>query len=289
MAGEYRIPAPRQRVWEALNDPEILKAAIPGCEQLEKISDEEMTARVKAKVGPVSATFFGKVTLGDLNPPESYTISGEGSGGVAGFAKGGARVNLADDGAGTLLTYNAKADVGGKLAQIGSRLIQGTAKKMADDFFGRFSRLVTERYGAEGGTTAAAVEPSPIPATPGAALGTPPPVVAPPSVDAAIPPALNVEAAAGGVPPVVPPESVGLAASEFPQRDAAVGTPANESAPPQPAFRAGSTAAREASETTRAASTVAQPTAEPGLLKRPLTWVGIAALALALLALIFSG
>ena len=139
MTGEYRIPAPRQRVWEALNDPEILKAAIPGCEELTKVGDNELEARVRAKVGPVSATFTGKVTLSDLNPPESYKISGEGKGGAAGFAKGGAEVKLAEDGADTILRYSAKADVGGKLAQIGSRLIQGTAKKMADDFFGKFS------------------------------------------------------------------------------------------------------------------------------------------------------
>ena len=149
MTGEYRIPAPRQRVWEALNDPEILKAAIPGCEELNKLSDNELEARVKAKVGPVSATFTGKVTLNDLNPPESYRIAGEGKGGAAGFAKGGAEVNLAEDGADTILRYSAKADVGGKLAQIGSRLIQGTAKKMADDFFGKFSAIVGERYAAE--------------------------------------------------------------------------------------------------------------------------------------------
>src|SRR3954468_12020365 len=153
MTGEYRIPAPRQRVWEALNDPEVLRQAIPGCEQLDKVSDTELTARVKAKVGPVSATFNGKVTLGDLNPPESYTISGEGSGGMAGFAKGGANVHLTDEGADTVLRYDAKADVGGKLAQIGSRLIQGTAKKMGDDFFGRFRRIVPQSYA---GSTAAA-------------------------------------------------------------------------------------------------------------------------------------
>ena len=160
MTGEYRIPAPRQRVWEALNDPLVLRQAIPGCEQLDKISDQEMTARVKAKVGPVSATFTGKVTLGDLNPPESYTISGEGSGGVAGFAKGGAKVNLADDGADTVLRYEAKADVGGKLAQIGSRLIQGTAKKMADDFFSRFSRIVGEQHAAAAPPVAGSVAPA---------------------------------------------------------------------------------------------------------------------------------
>src|SRR3954451_25445184 len=135
MTGEYRIPAPRQRVWEALNDPEGLRHAIPGCGELDKGSDTELTARVKAKVGPVSATFNGKVTLGDLNPPESYTISGESSGGMAGFAKGGANVHLTDEGADTVLRYDAKADVGGKLAQIGSRPIPCTAQKDAGNFF----------------------------------------------------------------------------------------------------------------------------------------------------------
>ena len=170
MTGEYRIPAPRQRVWEALNDPEILKAAIPGCEELNKLPDNEMEARVKAKVGPVSATFTGKVTLNDLNPPESYRIAGEGKGGAAGFAKGGAEVNLAEDGADTILRYSAKADVGGKLAQIGSRLIQGTAKKMADDFFGKFSAIVGERFAAEHAVAAPATPPAPVP-TAGVGMG----------------------------------------------------------------------------------------------------------------------
>ena len=166
MTGEYRIPAPRQRVWEALNDPEVLKAAIPGCEELNKLSDNELDARVKAKVGPVSATFTGKVTLNDLNPPVSYRIVGEGKGGAAGFAKGGAEVALAEDGTDTILRYSAKADVGGKLAQIGSRLIQGTAKKMADDFFGRFSSIVAEQHAAE---VAPAPPPAPEPPAPPAA------------------------------------------------------------------------------------------------------------------------
>lgn len=139
MTGEYRIPAPREDVWAALNDPEVLKDCIPGCETLDKVSDTEMTATVTAKVGPVKAKFKGNVVLSDLNPPESYTISGEGSGGVAGFAKGGAEVRLAEEGSETILSYTAKAQVGGKLAQIGSRLIDSTAKKMADDFFGAFS------------------------------------------------------------------------------------------------------------------------------------------------------
>lgn len=143
MTGEYRISAPRQRVWEALNNPDVLKASIPGCESIEKLSDTEMTARVAAKVGPVSAKFSGKVLLSDLDPPNGYRISGEGSGGAAGFAKGGATVALADDGAGgTILSYKVDAQIGGKLAQIGSRLVDGVARKMADDFFSRFSAAV---------------------------------------------------------------------------------------------------------------------------------------------------
>jgi carbon monoxide dehydrogenase subunit G len=194
MTGEYRIPAPRQRVWEALNDPEVLKASIPGCEELHKLSDHELEARVKAKVGPVSATFTGKVTLNDLNPPESYTIAGEGKGGAAGFARGGAEVALTEDGADTLLRYHAKADVGGKLAQIGSRLIQGTAKKMADDFFSRFSRIVGDSYAAEGAAAAPAAAPAAAETSPAAAamsaaaVGTPTPAAA-----AAPPPAAAVE------------------------------------------------------------------------------------------------
>ncbi|MCS6779898.1 MAG: carbon monoxide dehydrogenase subunit G, partial [Geminicoccaceae bacterium] len=129
MTGEYRIPAPRRRVWEMLNDPDVLAKALPGCESLQKISDTELQARIKAKVGPVSATFAGKVGLTDLDPPAGYTITGEGSGGVAGFVKGAAKVHLLEDGPeATVLKYEAKAEVGGKLAQIGSRLIQGTAK-----------------------------------------------------------------------------------------------------------------------------------------------------------------
>ncbi|MGH7102174.1 MAG: SRPBCC family protein, partial [Acetobacteraceae bacterium] len=120
MTGEVRLPAPRETVWRALNDPEILKQSIPGCEEIQKLSDTEMTARVSAKVGPVSARFAGKVTLSDLDPPNGYTISGEGQGGVAGFAKGGAQVSLKDDTDGTMLSYKVNAQVGGKLAQIGS-------------------------------------------------------------------------------------------------------------------------------------------------------------------------
>jgi len=139
MTGEFRIPAPRQRVWEGLNDPKILKECIPGCETIEKSSDTEFTAKVVARVGPVRAAFSGKVTLSDLDPPKAYTISGEGSGGAAGFAKGAAKVSLDGDGDATTLRYEVAAHVGGKLAQIGSRLIDATARKMAADFFARFA------------------------------------------------------------------------------------------------------------------------------------------------------
>ena len=139
MNGEYQIAAPRQRVWEALNDPEVLRQCIPGCEEIVKLSDVEWTAKVTAKVGPVKAKFGGKVTLSDLDPPNGYTITGEGTGGAAGFAKGGAAVKLVDQGDGTLLSYTVKAQVGGKLAQIGSRLIDGASRKMAEEFFGNFA------------------------------------------------------------------------------------------------------------------------------------------------------
>lgn len=142
MSGSHRIEAPRERVWAALNDPEVLRQCIPGCDEVVKQSDTEMTAKVVAKVGPVSAKFSGKVTLSDLDPPNGYTITGEGSGGVAGFGKGGASVTLASEGTATVLTYKAHAQVGGKLAQIGSRLVDATARKMADDFFVRFSALL---------------------------------------------------------------------------------------------------------------------------------------------------
>jgi uncharacterized protein len=151
MTGEFNIPASRERVWQALNDPEILKQAIPGCQSIEKVSDTEFTAKVRAKVGPVSATFGGKVNLTDLDPPKGYTISGEGSGGVAGFAKGSAKVSLDEDGgAATVLRYEVQAHVGGKLAQIGSRLIDATSRKMAEDFFGRFLAAVSPAAEAGG-------------------------------------------------------------------------------------------------------------------------------------------
>ena len=158
MSGEYRIPARREKVWAALNDPDILRQAIPGCEELIKHSDTELEAKVTAKVGPVKAKFGGNVRLENINAPESYTIAGEGKGGAAGFARGGADVSLAEDGDGTILRYAANAEVGGKLAQIGSRLIQGTSKKMADQFFGKFSEIVTglpDDYGPAASTSGA--------------------------------------------------------------------------------------------------------------------------------------
>ncbi|HXD40650.1 MAG TPA: carbon monoxide dehydrogenase subunit G [Ramlibacter sp.] len=140
MTGEYRIPAPRQRVWEALNDPAVLKACIPGCQQLEKVSDTDFTAIVATKVGPVSATFRGSVNLTELDPPNGYTLTGQGQGGAAGFARMGARVSLKDESDDTLLAYAAHADIGGKLASVGSRLVQTVARKNADDFFSAFAR-----------------------------------------------------------------------------------------------------------------------------------------------------
>jgi carbon monoxide dehydrogenase subunit G len=145
MTGEYKIAAPRARVWAALNDPEVLRQAIPGCEDVKKLSDTELEASARAKIGPVSARFSGKVTLSDLNPPQGYTLTGEGSGGAAGFAKGEAKVTLSEDGDATILRYTVKAIIGGKLAQLGQRLVDGAAKKMADEFFEKFSELAGGR------------------------------------------------------------------------------------------------------------------------------------------------
>jgi carbon monoxide dehydrogenase subunit G len=142
MTGEYKIEASRDKVWAALNDPDVLKKCIPGCERIEKTSDTSFTADVVAKVGPVKAKFSGNVTMSDLDPPNGYTISGEGKGGVAGFASGGAKVRLEADGDATVLKYEVNAKVGGKLAQIGSRLIDSTARKMANEFFGKFAATV---------------------------------------------------------------------------------------------------------------------------------------------------
>jgi len=148
MTGEAVLPADRNRVWGMLNDPPVLKSCIPGCQSLTKTSDTSFAAVVKVKIGPVSATFKGAVQLTDLDPPNGYTIAGEGEGGVAGFAKGGAKVRLLAAGGettapdSTLLKYDVEANVGGKIAQLGSRLIDGVAKKLADQFFAAFAAAV---------------------------------------------------------------------------------------------------------------------------------------------------
>ena len=142
MNDSQTIPASREAVWAALNNPDVLKQCIPGCQELDMTSPTEMTAKVVIKVGPVKATFGGKVTLSDLDPPNGYRISGEGEGGVAGFAKGGATVALAEKDGGTLLSYDVEAQIGGKLAQLGQRLINGSAKKLADEFFSNFAKAV---------------------------------------------------------------------------------------------------------------------------------------------------
>jgi carbon monoxide dehydrogenase subunit G len=159
--GEYRIAAPREKVFAALNDPAVLQACIPGCESLEKTSDTEMKAKVRLRIGPVSASFTGKVTLSDIDPPNGYKISGEGQGGAAGFAKGGAVVTLREDNGATVLTYNVDAQVGGKIAQVGARLIDGTAKKLADEFFGKFAAMVGGPPPAAVAGVASAAEPPP--------------------------------------------------------------------------------------------------------------------------------
>ncbi len=194
MTGERRIPAPRQAVWNALNDPDVLRVTIPGCESLEKQSDTAMKATASVRIGPISARFTGNVQLSDMNPPNGYTISGEGQGGVAGFAKGGAKVNLEDDGPGTLLRYEVHAQVGGKIAQLGARLVDATAKQLADQFFDRFSARVAPAVvateapvvvgtetaaaampAAAGLASAATTRPAPVAATPPPGAPTPAP------------------------------------------------------------------------------------------------------------------
>ncbi len=203
MTGERRITAPRTVVWDALNDPAVLKASIPGCESLEKTSDTYMKATASVKIGPISARFTGNVELTDIDAPNGYNIGGEGQGGVAGFAKGGAKVALSDDGADTLLRYEVHAQVGGKLAQLGARLIDATAKQMADAFFTRFSALVT----------AAA---APVEATAPVEAGAPASLGAPASADAPIAATPAPHSAALPPPPaisaldLIPREPMGL-------------------------------------------------------------------------------
>jgi uncharacterized protein len=197
MTGEYRIPAARQHVWEALNDPTILSQCIPGCEEIVKLSDVEWTAKVVAKVGPVKAKFGGKVLLTDLDPPNGYKITGEGTGGAAGFAKGGAAVKLVDQGDGTVLTYTVKAQVGGKLAQIGSRLIDGASRKMAEEFFGNFAA----KLGAPAEIAVATAEAATPPVAPAAPeMGAPAPS---PSPAPAMPEPRRAPPAGGRLSPLV--------------------------------------------------------------------------------------
>jgi carbon monoxide dehydrogenase subunit G len=144
MTGEQVIPVPQSQTWNALNDIDVLKSAIPGCESIEKIAEDEFLVQMQAKIGPVSARFKGKMTLRDVDPPQGYTLVFDGQGGAAGFAKGEARVELVPDGEQTLLRYAAKANIGGKLAQIGSRLVDGAARKMADQFFAAFRARFTD-------------------------------------------------------------------------------------------------------------------------------------------------
>ena len=159
MSGERVIPAPQARVWEALNDPEVLRQSVPGCQEMIKHSPTEFSAKVTAKVGPVKASFTGDVTLSDLDPPHSYRISGKGAGGAAGFAEGGADVRLEPADGQTKLVYDVDAKVGGKLAQIGSRLIDSTARRMADGFFDRFAEVVAGEAAREPEAAAEPAEP----------------------------------------------------------------------------------------------------------------------------------
>lgn len=148
MNGESLLPADRDTVWRSLNDSEVLKVCIPGCQQLEQKEDGGFSAVVKVKIGPVSATFKGAVDLTDLDPPNGYRIVGQGEGGAAGFARGGATVGLSEQDGGTLLSYDVDAVIGGRLAQLGGRLVNGVAKKLADEFFANFAKIVEERHGS---------------------------------------------------------------------------------------------------------------------------------------------
>lgn len=166
MSGEQLIPASQQDTWKALNDPDVLKACVPGCESITPVNDNEYQVQMTAKVGPVSAKFRGRLSLSDIKPPQSYSLAFEGQGGPAGFAKGAAQVKLVPDGNRTRLIYDVKANVGGKLAQIGSRLVDAAAKKVADDFFQNFN----DRMAAGAGEETVVLHPEP--PVPDAALPT---------------------------------------------------------------------------------------------------------------------
>jgi carbon monoxide dehydrogenase subunit G len=160
MSGVQLVPAPQRVVWDALNDPQMLKASVPGCESIERSGNNEYQVQMVARVGPVSAKFKGKLTLSDVKPPDSYSIAFEGQGGAAGFAKGGAHVRLSAEGEKTKLSYDVKASVGGKLAQIGSRLVDAAAKKVADDFFRNFNEKVGAAQASAEDTTVVSKPPA---------------------------------------------------------------------------------------------------------------------------------
>ncbi len=170
MTGEQQIAAPRQKVWEALNDPAVLRASIPGCQSLDKLADDRFAATAEVKIGPIGARFKGDVTLSDIDAPNGYTISGQGSGGIAGNAKGNAKVRLSDHGGGTLVSYEVDADVGGRMAQLGGPIIDATAKQLAGKFFAQFGAVVSKGGVAAPAAVAAtaAAAPSVAAAMPGA-------------------------------------------------------------------------------------------------------------------------
>jgi len=173
MTGEQRIAATRQRVWEALNDPEVLRACIPGCQSLERNGDNGFVAVAEVKIGPIGARFKGNVTLRDLDPPNGYTIEGSGNGGVAGNAKGSARVRLSDEAGGTLVSYHVDAQVGGRMAQLGGPIIDATARQLAGKFFSRFGEIVGGAAAAPTAAEVAAAAPAGAPAAPGAPVPAP--------------------------------------------------------------------------------------------------------------------
>lgn len=165
MASEQRVAAPKQKVWESLNDPEILRASIPGCQSLDKESDTRFTATVEVKVGPIGARFKGAVTLADIDAPNGYTLLLEGNGGIAGSMKGAAKVKLIDDAGGTIVAYDVEAQVGGRMAQLGGPIIDATAKQLAGKFFGQFGDIVS-------GVKQAKPAPATAAATGGASIAT---------------------------------------------------------------------------------------------------------------------
>ena len=251
MTGEEIIAAPRRVVWDALNDPEVLKQCITGCEEIKKKSETEFEAKVTAKVGPVKASFLGAVKLSKLNPPRSYVISGEGKGGVAGFAKGGATIQLSDTADGqTKLSYDVDAQVGGKLAQIGSRLIDSTAKKMAADFFKKFNKVVSDRAQAAEAEAASKPATKKAPATKAAAKKT--------AAKTAAPAATGAKAAKSAA--ATPVKAAAKATAEKPAKKAAK---ASASKAASTKASAAAKSAPVASKPAKAASKAAQTAGKP--------------------------